>query len=135
MDDVGGVMVDTLADALVNMKNCEMVGKKSCEIKPASKVIGSILRILQREGYIGNFEFVDDGKAGIYKVELLGKINNCRAIKPRYSVTKNEYTKWEKRYLPARGFGLLFVSSPRGIITHIEAKQMNTGGKLIGLVY
>lgn len=127
--------MDTLANALITLKNHEMLGKKECEIKPASKMIGSILKIMQKEGYIGDFEFIDDGKAGIYKVKLIGRINNCRAIKPRYSVKYGEFMEWEKRYLPAKEFGILFVSTPRGIVTHHEAKQLHTGGKLLAFVY
>ncbi len=128
-------MVDTLANALVHMKNSELMGKRTCDIEPASKLIGNILKIMQREGYVGKFEFLENGKAGVYRVELLGKINNCGTIRPRYSVEKSGYTAWEKRYLPARGLGLLFVSTPAGVLTHIEAKQMNTGGKLLAFVY
>jgi small subunit ribosomal protein S8 len=127
--------MDTLANALVSLKNSELMGKKGCEIRPASKVIGNILKILQKEGYIGDFEFVDDGKAGIYKVKLLGKINNCLAIKPRYSISHDDFTKWEKRYLPAKDFGVLIISTPRGIVGHQEAKQLHTGGKLLAFIY
>lgn len=128
-------MVDTLADALVNMKNCENVGREECTVRPASKLIGSILKIMQKEGYVGNFEFVDDGKAGVYRVELLGKINNCRAVKPRFSVGYEGIEKFEKRYLPARGFGMLIMTTPNGVMTHRDAKEQKTGGKLLAYVY
>lgn len=127
--------MDTLANALITLKNHERLGKNQCEIKPASKMIGNILKILQKEGYIGEFEFIDDGKSGIYRVSLIGRINDCRAIKPRYSVAHNEFMKWEKRYLPSREFGVLIVSTPHGIVTHHEAKQLHTGGKLLAFIY
>jgi len=127
--------MDTLANALITLKNHEMMGKRECEIKPASKLIGSMLKIMQKEGFIGEFEFIDDGKAGIYKVALAGKINDCRAIRPRYAITRGDFLKWEKRYLPARDFGILIVSTPHGIVSHHEAKQLHTGGKLLAFVY
>jgi small subunit ribosomal protein S8 len=127
--------MDTLANALSTLKNHEALGKTKCEIKPASKMIGSMLKIMQREGFIGDYEFIDDGKSGIYEIALLGKINNCRVIKPRYSVAYNDFTRWEKRYLPAKDFGVLIVSTPHGIVTHHEAKQLHTGGKLLAFIY
>lgn len=127
--------MDTLANALIMMKNAEMVGRKKCTIKPASKLISEILKIFQKEGFIGDFEFIDDGKAGQLKVHLFGRINNCRAIKPRYSVKKDEIIKWEKRYLPAVGIGILILSTPQGIISNKEAKAANSGGKLLAYVY
>ncbi len=89
--------MDRLEEAMINLKNSEDASKKECVVKPASKLIGNILKILQKEDYIGDYEYVDDGKAGIYRIELIGRINNCRAIKPRYPVKKDEYTKWKKR--------------------------------------
>lgn len=127
--------MDTLADALVNLKNSENAGKEECMIRPASKLIRDILKIMQTEEYIGNFEFIDDGKAGMYKVQLVGKINNCKAIKPRYSVQADEINNWERRYLPSRGFGTLIISTPHGIVTHMEAKKMKSGGRLLAFVY
>lgn len=127
--------MDNTADALVNMKNCEMVGKKECLIKPASKLTGGILKIMQKERYIGTFELIEDGKAGKYQVTLIGKINDCKAIKPRYAIKKDEFTKWEKRYLPSRNLGTLIISTPKGLMTHKEAKIIGTGGKLIAFFY
>ncbi|NYZ79987.1 30S ribosomal protein S8 [Candidatus Micrarchaeota archaeon] len=127
--------MDNLANALVNIKNCEEMGKKECVIKPASKLIGSVLKIMQRENYVGNFEFIEDGRSGMYRVQLKGAVNNCKAIKPRYSAQKNEFPKWEKRYLPSKTLGTLIVSTPNGVISHREAKMAGVGGKLIAFVY
>ena len=127
--------MDNLANALVNLKNCENATKKESMIKPSSKLIGSILKIMQDHDYIGSMEYIEDGKAGYYKVGLKGHINNCKAIKPRYAVKKNEFIKWEKRYLPAKNFGILIVSTSQGIITHDQAKEQKIGGKLLAFVY
>ncbi|RMF90554.1 MAG: 30S ribosomal protein S8, partial [Methanobacteriota archaeon] len=58
------MLTDPLADAFSNLKNQENAGNLSCTIRPASKVIGSVLSILREKGYIGDFEFVEDGKGG-----------------------------------------------------------------------
>ncbi len=128
-------MADNLTNALINIKNNENAGKKECIIKPASKLIGGVLKIIQKEGYIGKYEYIEDGKAGQYKVQLIGKINNCKAIKPRYAVKKDEYAKWEQRYLPSKNLGILIISTPKGLMTQHEAKKAGTGGKLIAYIY
>jgi small subunit ribosomal protein S8 len=127
--------MDNLANTLVNIKNCENAAKRICTTKPSSKLISGILKIMQKNEYIKAVEYVDDGKAGQYKIELQGHINNCKAIKPRYAVKRNQFTKWEKRYLPAKEFGLLIVSTSQGIMTHKDAENKGIGGKLLAFVY
>ncbi len=129
------MLMDPLCDALSNIKNNENVGKKSCIVKPASKLIGKVLRVMQENGYVGEFEFIDDGKSGKFRVDLLGRINDCGVVKPRHSVKKDEFEIWERRELPSEGFGLLIVSTSLGIISHEEAKRKGIGGKLLAYVY
>lgn len=126
---------DVIADALTHMKNCEMAAKRECTIRPASKLLKEIFRIMQAAGYIGTFEFVDDGREGMFRVQLLGKINEARAIKPRYAVGRNGFEKFEKRYLPAFDVGTIIVSTPQGVLMHGEAKDMGIGGRLLAYVY
>ena len=102
-------LVDPLADALVNIKNHENAAKKVCVIRPASGLLGEILRVMQEKGYIEGFERVDDGRQGLYRVQLAGRINECKAIKPRYPVQKDGFKKFEKRFLPSRDLGVLIV--------------------------
>ena len=64
-----------------------------------------------------------------------GKINDCKVIKPRFPVKKDEYINWEKRYLPADNIGILLVTTPNGVIDHQKAKKESVGGKLLGYVY
>jgi len=127
--------MDPIANALVNIKNNDVASKKECVFRPSSKLLGEILRVMQSRGYINAFEFVEDGRGGICRVELVGKINECKAIKPRYAVKKDGFEKYEKRYLPARDVGLIVVSTPQGLMTHTEAKSRGLGGKLIAFMY
>ncbi len=129
------VLLDPLADALSTIKNAEAVGKSSCSIKPASKLIGTVLNVMQSRGYVGEFELVEDGKAGVYEVKLIGSINKCGAIKPRYSVGAADFERWEKQYLPAKNFGTLILTTSMGVISHYEARENNVGGQLIAYVY
>ncbi len=125
---------DLLADMFSIIKNAEAIGKSKC-VTPASNLIKNILLIVQKGGYIGEFEFIDDGKGGSFRIHLLGKINDCGVIKPRFSVSRHDFISWEKRFLPASSLGVLLVSTSQGIITHGDAKKLNIGGKLLGYVY
>ncbi|RLE82634.1 MAG: 30S ribosomal protein S8 [Thermoprotei archaeon] len=129
------VMMDTLANALATIMNNEMRGHKECIIHPASKLIANVLRVMQKEGYIGEFEYIDDGRGGKFRVQLLGRINKCGVIKPRFSTKKNEYEKWERQHLPARDIGILIVSTPQGVMSHKDAKNRGLGGVLLAYVY
>ena len=90
---------------------------------------------MQENNFIGEYKEIDDGKGGMIKINLLGKINKCGVIKPRYPVKRDEYEKFEKRHLPAKDFGLIFVSTTKGITTHAEAKKNNLGGVLLAYCY
>jgi len=128
-------MMDTLANGLTTIMNNEMRNKRECVISPASKLLGRVLRVMQLNGYIGEFEFIDDGRAGKFKVQLLGRINKCGAIKPRFSVKSDEFERWEKRFLPSRDIGVLVVSTPYGVFSHREARKKGIGGRLLAFVY
>ena len=129
------VLLDPLADCLSNMVNHERIGKTEVIIQPASKLIAETLRIMQKAGYIGEFEYIDDGRAGKFRIQLIGRINATGVIKPRYPVRYRNFEKFEKRFLPARDFGLLIVSTAQGMMSHKEALNLNTGGRLIAYVY
>src|SRR3990172_7077921 len=102
---------DPLANALSAIFNADRIGKRECLIKPFSKTIKNVLMILKDNGYVGSFEELEDGRGNLLKINLLGTINKCSVITPRFSIKLTDYEKFEKRYLPAEGFGLLIVST------------------------
>lgn len=126
---------DPLANALSTIKNHEETHKRDVKIEPASNLIGDVLEVMEKEGYVDEHEFVDDGRAGKFELKLSGKINDCGVIKPRFSVEHGEFEKWEKRYLPAAGFGILAVSTSEGTMSNKEAKEKGLGGRLLAYVY
>jgi len=126
---------DPLSSALSGVDNAESVGHLSHTVEPASNTIGSVLEVLYDRGYVDGFEFVDDGTAGRFEVELKGAINETSAVKPRYSVAADGYEKWEKRYLPARDYGALIVTTSHGVMSHYEARDRGIGGQVIAYVY
>ncbi|MDI6690857.1 MAG: 30S ribosomal protein S8 [Candidatus Bathyarchaeota archaeon] len=132
---MGKTEMDTLANGLTTVMNNEMRNKRECVISPASKLLGRVLRIMQLNGYIGEFEFVDDGRSGKFKVQLLGRINKCGAIKPRFAVKVDEFEEWEKKFLLSREVGILIISTPKGVLSHKEAKEKRMGGRLTAFVY
>uniref|UniRef100_A0A7C3YFG7 Small ribosomal subunit protein uS8 n=1 Tax=Geoglobus ahangari TaxID=113653 RepID=A0A7C3YFG7_9EURY len=126
---------DTLSNAMSAIKNAERIGKSEVQIRPASKLIGKVLNVMKEYGYIKEFEVKDDHRGGVITVKLLGRINDCGAIRPRFSVKRTEYEKFEKRYLPARDFGILIVSTTQGVMSQKEAIERGLGGVLLAYVY
>ena len=125
---------DPLSDALVLIKNADHVGKESA-IVPASRLIGDVLKLLTEKGYLNNYELRDDGKGGEFDISLNGRINGCGAIKPRFSIKLKDMDRHEARYLPAKDFGLLILTTPYGVMNNEQAKEASTGGKLLAYVY
>lgn len=125
---------DLLASALSKIMNAEKTTKRECVTK-SSKLIKKILEIMREKRYIGGFKEVDDGKGGLLVINLLGKINKCGAIKPRYPIKTENLEKFEKRYLIAKDFGHLVISTSKGIMTHDEAREKGLGGKLLAYFY
>jgi small subunit ribosomal protein S8 len=128
-------MNDPLANVLSHMLNSERLGKADCIAKPVSKLILNVLKLLQEKHYIGDYSVIEDGKGNMIKINLIGKINKCGVIKPKFAVKKDNYIKFEKRFLPARDFGVLIVSTPKGLMAHNEATEKGFGGRLIAYCY
>merc|ERR1739842_213409 len=80
------VRISVLNDALVSIVNAERRGKRQVLIRPASKVVVKYLQVMMKHGYIGEFEIIDDHRAGKIIVELTGRINKCGIISPRFDV-------------------------------------------------
>ncbi|KAI4296259.1 hypothetical protein L6164_036232 [Bauhinia variegata] len=129
------VRVSVLNDALKSMYNAEKRGKRQAMIRPSSKVIIKFLLVMQKHGYIGEFEFVDDHRAGKIVVELNGRLNKCGVISPRFDVGVKEIESWTARLLPSRQFGYIVLTTSAGIMDHEEARRKNVGGKVLGFFY
>ena len=127
-------LLDPLADAMSNIYNSEVVGKPEVVIAPASHLIEKVLQVMQSKGYIGEFERVDDGKAGRFRIQLMGRTNKCGVIKPRFPVRRDGFEKFEKRFLPAYNYGILIVTTPEGVMTHQDATTRGIGERIIACV-
>ena len=129
---------DVLAAHMSAIYNAEVRGKKEVVLMPASKLTTAVLRVLQKEGYIGDFEYIDDGRWGKIRVTLLGRINKIGAVKPRYPVTYRELLRLPehlRRYLASRDLGFLILTTNQGVMTHKDAIAKKIGGIVIAYVY
>ncbi|MFH1771054.1 MAG: 30S ribosomal protein S8 [archaeon] len=124
-----------LANVLSFIQNYGILGKNELTTKNNSKIIKKVLEIMQTEGYIGSYEEIEDSKGNFLKINLLGKINKVNVIRPQFQIKLDEIEKFEKRYLPAKDFGIMIISTNKGLMTHTEAKEKQIGGKLIAYCY
>jgi len=125
---------DTLSDVMSAIKNADDTGKDNV-ITSASSLVKDVLLVLQKHNYIGDFEMIDDRRGSKFKIILLGKINSCGSIRPRFSFTKDQKTKWERRFLPASDVGMIIVTTSHGVMRLKEAIDKQLGGKLLSYVY
>jgi small subunit ribosomal protein S15Ae len=129
------VKMNVLADCLKTIVNAERKGKKQVMIRPVSKLVIRFLKLMQTNGYIGEFEIIDDHRSKKIVIELIGRINKCGVISPRYDVVLTDFEKWTNGILPSRQFGHLVISTNQGVYTHEEARHRHIGGKIIGFFY
>ncbi len=127
------VVRDWLSTMLNDIMNCKKAGKKETTITPVSNLMLGVLKILKENDYIEDFKVEEDKFRKV--VIKIKKINKCGSIKPRFFVKKNGFDKYIRRYLPARGFGIIIVSTNKGLMTHREAIEKNIGGSLIAYCY
>ena len=94
-----------------------------------------MLKIVKYDSYVETVELIQDGKRGNFSIRLSGKLNDSGVIRPRYPTSKLSFEKFEKRFLPASGFGVLVVSTSQGIMSHDDAKSRGIGGRLLCYAY
>ena len=123
---------DIVADALNMIRNAKRAKKKTVKVKIISNLLIRVLKIMKENGAIKNYKIGSKDKS----LEInIGDLVDCRAIKPRYTATKDQIDKYMRRYLPARGIGTMIVSTNEGLITHEEALEKGIGGCLIAYFY
>ena len=123
---------DVVADALNMIRNAIKARKETIEIKRISGLLIEIFKIMKQKGAIKRYKI--DSKKKTVEVDL-GKIFECRAIKPRFTVKKDQIEKYRRRFLPARDIGTIIISTEKGLVTHEEAMEKSTGGCLIAYFY
>jgi len=105
-----------LANLFTTLFNTEDRRKDSCIVVPTSKLAIEVLNTLKKEGYIAEFEHIDDKRGGKFKIKLLAKISKCGAITLRFKVKKDEYGVWEQQFLPSYNKGMLLLTPNQGVM-------------------
>ncbi len=126
---------DPLSASLSKINNAEQKHKTKVELKVSSKIIKTILGLMKKHRYIDDFKEEPTSYGKKLVVTLSNNINKCNAIKPRYNAKTADFEKYETRFLPAKDFGIIIISTNKGIMTLEEARQKKLGGKLLAYVY
>lgn len=120
---------DIVADALNEIMNAKKAGKKELLIKRHSKLLRKVLDIAKKQGYLDYS--VEDREINV----KIKNLNEFKAIKPRFTVSVDKISKYTKRFLPARNFGFVIISTNEGLLDHYEAEKKNLGGCLIAYMF
>ena len=120
---------DIVSDILNEIMNAKKAKKTSIVTTRHSKLLMKILELMKRYDYI-DFK-MDEGKLTI----TIKEVSECKSIKPRFTADKKSLEKYIRRFLPARNFGYVIISTNQGLMTHEEAQENKIGGSLIAYFY
>ena len=122
---------DIVSDGLNQIMNAESVGKRELTIRKYSKVLINLFGMMNAKGHI-DYEVNEKDKTVVVKIK---RLNECRAVKPRYYVDVNSIDKYLRRFLPSRNFGSLIISTNKGLMNYKEAIAGKIGGSVIAYFY
>ncbi|KRM23322.1 30S ribosomal protein S8 [Latilactobacillus graminis] len=131
------VMTDPIADYLTRIRNANMVHHESLEV-PASRMKKEISEILKREGFIRDYEVIEDDKQGIIRVFLKYGKNNERVISGLKRISKpglRNYVKANDVPKVLNGLGIAIISTSNGVLTDKEAREKAAGGEVLAYVW
>src|SRR5690606_29878902 len=131
------VMTDPIADLLTRIRNANMVYHESLEV-PSSKLKKEIVDILKREGFIRDYEYIEDNKQGILRIYLKYGPNNERVIIGLKRISKpglRIYVKADEVPKVLNGLGIAILSTSKGVLTDKEARAQHVGGEVIAYVW
>lgn len=126
-------MTDPIADMLTRIRNAGKAKHRRVDI-PGSKLNTEIARILQEQGYIKNYKFIQDNKQGILRVYLKYDKNQKHAIYSIERVSKpgrRVYTKNQNIKPVYNGLGIAILSTSKGVMTDKQAIKENAGGEIL----
>ena len=129
-------ITDPIADMLTRIRNANAAKHTTVDI-PASKMKKSIAEILLDEGYIKNFQLIDDGTQGIIRITL--KYNgNEKAISALRRVSKpglRVYAGADELPKVLHGLGIAIVSTSKGVMTDKAARAAHVGGEVLAFIW
>ena len=128
---------DVIADMLTRIRNANDAKHETVDV-PASNLKKSIAEILLEEGYIKNFQIVEDGKQGIIRVTLKYAAGKQKVIHGLKRVSKpglRIYSNCEDMPKVMNGLGIAIVSTSKGVMTDKKARKANVGGEILAFVW
>ena len=128
---------DVIADMLTRIRNANDAKHETVDI-PASNFKKSIAEILLEEGYIKNYQIVEDGKQGIIRITLkytAGKQKVIRGLKRVSKPGLRIYSNCEDMPKVMNGLGIAIVSTSKGVMTDKKARKANVGGEILAFVW
>ena len=131
------VMTDTIADMLTRIRNANVARKETIEV-PASNIKKAINQTLNEEGFIKNYEIIDDNKQGIIKIYLKYGPNKERVITGLKRISKpglRVYAKKDEIPRVLGGLGIAVISTSEGIMTDKKARQAGVGGEVLCYIW
>jgi len=131
------VMTDPVADFLTRIRNANMVYHSTLEA-PASKTKRAIASLLKEEGFIKNYEYIEDGKQGVLRVYLGYNHGKERVITGLKRISRpglRVYARKDSIPKVLGGIGIAIISTSQGIMTDKKARQAGLGGEVICYVW
>ncbi|MBP1950019.1 30S ribosomal protein S8 [Virgibacillus litoralis] len=131
------VMTDPIADMLTRIRNANMVRHEKLEL-PASKIKKEIADILKREGFVRDYEFIEDNKQGVLRIFLKYGASNERVITGIKRISKpglRVYAKADEVPRVLNGLGIAVVSTSNGVLSDKEARTQAIGGEVLAYVW
>lgn len=126
-------MSDPLADLLTRIRNAGMVRHESVDV-PLSKVKAGVAAILKREGFITDYEVIEDKVQGVLRIEMRYDNRREPVINGLRRVSKpgrRLYVKHDQIPKVMSGLGIAIISTSKGILTDREAREQRLGGELL----
>ena len=131
------VMTDPIADMLTRIRNANMARHEKLEL-PASTLKKQIAEILKREGFVRDYEFIEDNKQGVLRVFLKYGVNDQHVITGLKRISKpglRVYAKADEIPRVLNGLGIAIVSTSKGILSDKEAREQTVGGEVLAYVW
>ena len=130
-------ITDPVADMLTRIRNANAAKHETVDV-PASNLKKAIAGILLEEGYIKNFQIIDDNKQGIIRIALKYGANKSKVLQGLRRVSKpglRVYANCEEMPKVMRGLGIAIVSTSKGVMTDRSARKENVGGEVLAFVW
>jgi small subunit ribosomal protein S8 len=124
---------DTIADMLTRIRNAARINAQKVDCRN-SKVCRGIADVLKSEGYVRDYAVIEDGRQGILRVELkYGPRGEqiIHSLRRQSKPSRRVYNKVRELPRPLGGLGIAIVSTPRGVLSDRQARDMHVGGELL----